>query len=69
MKNVEPAPLSAVKEYPYGRRGFASMPLEQRREIASLGGKAVPQKKRAYSQDRELAVRAGRLGRASQLKP
>lgn len=44
------------------RRGFASMPLEKRRAIAARGGAAVPADKRAFSQNAELAARAGRLG-------
>lgn len=44
------------------RRGFASLTPEKRKEIASLGGKAVPNERRSFSQDRELAVRAGRKG-------
>jgi general stress protein YciG len=43
-------------------RGFASMTLEQRREIARKGGASVPADKRSFSQDRDLAARAGRKG-------
>jgi general stress protein YciG len=43
-------------------RGFASMTMEKRREIASKGGKAVPAEKRSFSQDRDLASTAGRKG-------
>lgn len=43
-------------------RGFASLSLERRREIASMGGKAVPGEKRSFSQNRDLAERAGRKG-------
>ena len=42
------------------RRGFASMNAERQRQIASMGGKAVPQEKRSFSQRRQLAVEAGR---------
>lgn len=35
---------------------------ERRREIASLGGKAIPSAKRSFSQNRELAREAGRKG-------
>jgi uncharacterized protein len=45
-----------------GNRGFASMDAAKHRAIASMGGKAVPGEKRAYSQNRELAVQAGRKG-------
>src|SRR5688572_29076730 len=44
------------------KRGFASMTPEQRREIASKGGKSLPAEKRTFSQDRRLASRAGRKG-------
>ena len=39
-------------------RGFAAMSPDQRRRIAAMGGKAVPAEKRAFAQDRDLAVRA-----------
>lgn len=35
---------------------------ERRREISSLGGKAIPAAKRSFSQNRELAREAGRKG-------
>ena len=41
-------------------RGFASMNPERQREIASMGGKAVPNEKRSFAQNRELAANAGR---------
>lgn len=47
------------------RGGFASMTPERQREIASSGGKAVPDAKRAFSQNRELAAAAGRKGGSS----
>ncbi len=43
-------------------RGFASMDQERQRQIASMGGKAVPDSKRSFSQNRELAAAAGRKG-------
>ena len=43
-------------------RGFASMNPERQRQIASMGGKAVPDEKRSFSQNRELAAVAGRKG-------
>ena len=43
-------------------RGFAAMDEEKQRAIASKGGKSVPQEKRSFSQDRELAAQAGRKG-------
>jgi general stress protein YciG len=44
------------------KRGFASMSLEKRTEIARKGGAAVPAEKRAFSKDSALASRAGRMG-------
>ena len=44
------------------KRGFASMSPERRREIARLGGKAVPPEKRSFSKDRQLATCAGSIG-------
>jgi len=38
------------------------MNAERQRQIASMGGKAVPQEKRSFSQRRQLAVEAGRKG-------
>ena len=43
-------------------RGFASMDANRQREIASKGGQSVPQEKRSFSLDRELAAQAGRKG-------
>ena len=43
-------------------RGFAAMTIEQRRAIASLGGRSVPAEKRSFSQNKELAAEAGRKG-------
>lgn len=43
-------------------RGFASMDEDKQREIASKGGQSVPDDKRSFSQDRELASEAGRKG-------
>jgi hypothetical protein len=42
-------------------RGLAAMTPERRREIQSMGGKAVPAEKRAFS-DRTLARHAGKRG-------
>ena len=43
-------------------RGFASMSAERRREIARLGGQAVPKESRSFSKDPDLAATAGRKG-------
>jgi uncharacterized protein len=46
-------------------RGFASMDVEQQREIARKGGANVPHEKRSFARDRALAADAGRKsGRA-----
>jgi len=47
---------------PKGKRGFASMDPDRVREIAALGGRSIPDENRAFSKDRDLAARAGRLG-------
>jgi len=44
------------------KRGFASMDPEKRRAISRMGGKAVPNEKRSFSQNSELASNAGRKG-------
>ena len=43
-------------------RGFASMDSAKQREIARKGGRSVPNDKRSFSQDHELASSAGRKG-------
>ena len=43
-------------------RGFASMKQERQKQIASMGGRAVPDEKRSFSQNRQLASEAGRKG-------
>jgi hypothetical protein len=45
-----------------GNQGFASMDETKQRDIASKGGQSVPDEKRSFSQDRELAAEAGRKG-------
>jgi uncharacterized protein len=47
------------------KRGFASMDPAKRKAIASKGGLAVPDEKRSFSVNRELAAAAGRLGGAA----
>jgi general stress protein YciG len=44
------------------KRGFAAMSPEKRREIAAKGGASVPAEKRSFSQNRDLAASAGRVG-------
>ena len=43
-------------------RGFASMDRAKQKEIARKGGESVPNEKRSFSQNRELAASAGRKG-------
>ena len=43
-------------------RGFASMDRDKQREIARKGGRAVPNDKRSFSQNHQLASEAGRKG-------
>ena len=43
-------------------RGFASMDAAKQRAIASKGGQSVPDEKRSFSQNRALAIQAGRKG-------
>ena len=54
---------------PPARRGFAAMSPEQRRFIASKGGRSVPADRRSFSQDRQLAARAGRKGGQTSTRP
>ena len=49
-------------ERPVLKRGFASMTPERQRQIAQMGGKSVPDAKRSFSQNRQLAAEAGRKG-------
>jgi hypothetical protein len=41
-------------ERPRGRRGFAAMDPERRREIARKGGASVPSEKRSFAKDRDV---------------
>ena len=43
-------------------RGFASMDADKQRAIARKGGQSVPDEKRSFSQNRQLAAEAGRKG-------
>jgi uncharacterized protein len=52
----------ALKERPKKRRGFACLSLQRRREIASMGGRSIPDANRAFSKQRDLAREAGRKG-------
>ena len=43
-------------------RGFASMDEKKQREIARKGGESVPNEKRSFSRNPQLAAEAGRKG-------
>lgn len=43
-------------------RGFAAMAPEKRQAIARMGGKSLPPEKRSFSQNKELAAKAGAQG-------
>jgi general stress protein YciG len=43
-------------------RGFAAMDDDKQREIARKGGESVPDEKRSFSRDPNLAAEAGRKG-------
>ena len=43
-------------------RGFVAKNCEKRREIGRKGGLSVPAEKRAFSQNHQLAVDAGKKG-------
>ncbi len=47
---------------PTSTRGFASMDPDKQRAIARKGGESVPNEKRSFSQNHELAAAAGRKG-------
>lgn len=51
-----------MTDTPKQRRGFAAMTLEARTAIARLGGASLRPEQRSFSQDNDLAVRAGRKG-------
>ena len=53
---------TASPEHVKSKRGFASMPLEKRRAIASKGGKSIPAERRTFAKHRDLASEAGRRG-------
>ena len=52
-------------ERPKALRGFALMSVERRREMARIGGLAVPPEKRTYFRDKDKASESGRKGGTS----
>lgn len=67
-----PASLVAVRspnvegktlpDKPRSNRGFASMDASKQRDIARKGGESVPNEKRSFSRNPQLAAEAGRKG-------
>ena len=51
-----------MNDKPKKPQGFAALSPERLREIAARGGAAVKPENRSYSQSRDLAAAAGRLG-------
>ena len=51
-----------MQETKKSNRGFASIDPEKQRLIARKGGQSVPDEKRSFSQNPELAASAGRKG-------
>jgi general stress protein YciG len=54
--------MASVQEIKRSTRGFASMDPEKQRLIARKGGQSVPEEKRSFSKNHELAASAGRKG-------
>jgi general stress protein YciG len=54
-----------MTDKPKAKRGFATLSPERRREIASMGGKAIKPENRQFSKNKALAVSAGRKGGTS----
>lgn len=51
-----------MTDKPKARRGFAAMSVEKRTELARKGGAAVKPENRSFSQNPDLASKAGRKG-------
>ena len=51
-----------MTDIPKQNRGFRVMDPDRQREIARKGGASVPDEKRSFSQDRQMAAEAGRKG-------
>lgn len=47
---------------PAGKRGFAAMTPERRKEIAAMGGAGVHPSNRSFAKNRKLAAEAGSKG-------
>jgi general stress protein YciG len=51
-----------LPDKPRSNRGFASMDAAKQRDIARKGGESVPNEKRSFSRNPQLAAEAGRKG-------
>jgi general stress protein YciG len=67
VSQIEPGSESSESGAPREKqpRGFARMPAERQREIASIGGKTAHQSGRAHQFSSEEGRRAGQKGGAS----
>jgi uncharacterized protein len=54
--------MQGIESRSTSTRGFASMDRDKQREIARKGGRSVPNDKRSFSQNHQLASEAGRKG-------
>ena len=54
--------MQGIESRSTSTRGFASMDREKQSEIARKGGRSVPNDKRSFSQNHQLASEAGRKG-------
>lgn len=54
--------MAAKQQSGTSQRGFAGMDDGKQRDIATKGGQSVPDEKRSFSKDRDLASEAGRKG-------
>ncbi len=54
--------ISKITGKPVQRRGFATMDPTRRSELAKIGGASVNPANRSFSQNRDLAISAGRKG-------
>lgn len=62
MAQTKASQAKAAPAQGKSNRGFASMDAAKQREIARKGGESVPDEKRSFSQNRDLASAAGRKG-------
>ncbi len=62
-KSVEGNNMRGTEDQSEG--GFAAMDKDEQREIARKGGESVPDEKRSFSKDPQLASEAGKKGAES----